>query len=82
MSAFKQWHDNADMPERDKTQLSLIIPTKLQGNQNAAKPDEAKAVSFIHARCKTSDKAAWVKAAGAQGLKLTEWIVNTLNKAS
>ena len=51
------------------------------GNKNAAKPDKDKAESFIHARCKGSDKAAWVKAASAKNMKLTEWITETLNKS-
>ena len=49
------------------------------GKKNAAKNDEDKALSFIHARCKTEDKAAWVKQANAEGLKLTEWIIKKLN---
>jgi hypothetical protein len=51
------------------------------GKQNALKPDELKAESFIHARCKRSDKAKWVIASRAEGLKLTEWIVKNLNKS-
>ena len=52
------------------------------GNQNTSKPEVDKATSFIHARCKSSDKGAWVHAAQDEGLKLTEWIVKTLNNAS
>jgi len=37
-------------------------------------------VSYIHAQCKTRDKARWVKAARSEGVKLTEWIVNKLNQ--
>jgi hypothetical protein len=48
------------------------------GNNNAQRGTEA-ATSYIHARCVGSDKAAWVKAAQAENLKLTEWIVKTLN---
>ena len=54
----------------------------MTGKQNAAKPSEDKAESFIHARCKSSDKAVWVKAAQAQNMKLTEWIVQILNNAA
>jgi hypothetical protein len=43
------------------------------------KADEHKKLSFIHARCNTKDKALWVKTAQAQRMKLTEWIVKTLN---
>lgn len=49
------------------------------GNKNAVKDDGA--TSFIHARCIPQDKATWVKAAQAENLKLTEWIVKTLNSA-
>jgi len=51
----------------------------MRGNQHAAKTPEDKAESHIHARCKQSDKAAWVKAAQASNMKLTEWIIYTLN---
>ena len=36
--------------------------------------------SYIHAQCLTSDKAIWVKAAQSKKMKLTEWIIATLNK--
>lgn len=49
------------------------------GNKNAIKDDSA--TSYIHARCKPSDKSQWVKQAQNEGLKLTEWIVKTLNNA-
>ena len=49
------------------------------GNKYAVKDDSDKATSFIHARCKQSDKANWVRTAQVEGLKLTEWIVKTLN---
>jgi len=51
------------------------------GNKNAAKSEDDKSASFLHARCKPGDKAAWVKAAQSENLKLTEWIVKTLNSA-
>jgi hypothetical protein len=50
----------------------------MTGKRNAAKDDGA--TSFIHARCKPQDKAVWVRVAQSEGLKLTEWIVNTLNE--
>jgi PHD/YefM family antitoxin component YafN of YafNO toxin-antitoxin module len=50
------------------------------GNQNARKHDADKASSFIHARCLPGDKAKWVKAAQANGMKLTEWIIEALNE--
>lgn len=46
---------------------------------NATKPDDQKAESYIHARCTRSDKGMWKIAAEAKGMKLTEWIVETLN---
>lgn len=48
---------------------------------NNTKLSENKAESFIHARCKTSDKAAWVRESRAKGMKLTEWLVDILNAA-
>lgn len=48
---------------------------------NARKPNDEKAESYIHARCKTADKAAWVKAAQAKKMKLTDWIIEVLNAA-
>lgn len=49
---------------------------------NAAKPDDERASSYIHARCKTSDKSTWVKTAQSEGIKLTDWIITTLNAAA
>lgn len=57
-------------------------PHGLTGNKNAAKPDDQKAESYIHARCTSSDKAGWVKAAQSKGMKLTKWIVSVLNEAA
>ena len=56
-------------------------PHGLAGNKNAVKPDDHKAESYIHARCTSSDKANWVRAAKSKGMKLTEWIVSVLNEA-
>ena len=56
-------------------------PHGLTGNKNAAKPDDQKAESYIHARCTSSDKAMWVIASKSKGMKLTEWIVSVLNAA-
>jgi hypothetical protein len=44
------------------------------------KQDDDKSDSYIHARCKSSDKAMWVKSAQAKKIKLTEWIIGNLNK--
>jgi len=48
-------------------------------NQNAVKEDGIKATSTVQFRCHRSDKSRWVKAAQADGLKLTEWIIQKLN---
>lgn len=55
-------------------------PGAKSGNTNAQRGTEA-ATSYIHARCTPQDKAEWVRAAQAEKLKLTEWIVKTLNSA-
>lgn len=54
----------------------------MTGKINAAKPEDQKASSYIHARCLRSDKAAWVRESQKRGMKLTEWIVQTLNEKS
>jgi predicted HicB family RNase H-like nuclease len=55
-------------------------PGAKPGNQNARKNAADGSSSTIVARCKPGDKAAWVKAAQANGVKLTEWIVSALNE--
>jgi GDP-D-mannose dehydratase len=57
-----------------------IKPGAKLGNTNAQRDMEA-ATSFIHARCTAANKATWIATAQAQNLKLTEWIVKTLNNA-
>lgn len=57
----------------------MPAPTK---NKNAVKDDLEKSSGYIHARCKKADKAGWVKTAQSKGMKLTEWIVKTLNDAT
>lgn len=54
----------------------------MTGKKNALKTSKNKSVSFIHARCKTQDKALWVKSALSEKIKLTEWIIKELNKAA
>lgn len=51
----------------------------MQGTRHAAKRDDEKRLSFIHARCSARDKAAWVKQAQKENMKLTEWVVKVLN---
>jgi predicted HicB family RNase H-like nuclease len=54
----------------------MPAPTK---NKNAVKEDGIKATSTVQFRCHRSDKSRWVKAAQADGLKLSEWIIQKLN---
>lgn len=46
------------------------------GNSNAAK--DSVNDTFLHIACKSSEKAAWVKAANG---KLAPWVIKTLNEA-
>ncbi|SFM42193.1 hypothetical protein [Nitrosomonas communis] len=50
------------------------------GKRNAAKPEDQKATSTLIVRCLPSDKASWVKASQLEGLKLTDWVIKTLNE--
>jgi hypothetical protein len=50
------------------------------GNKNAAKPDDERLSSTVTARCLPGDKAAWVKAAQDEGVKLTDWIIDACNQ--
>lgn len=43
----------------------------------ASEPDKK---TYIHAACKPEEKTAWVRAAIRDNLKLTAWIVRTLNE--
>ena len=52
---------------------------KLAGNKNAVKTEDEKATSTLVARVRPEDKARWVKAALSCQMKLTEWIIKTLN---
>jgi len=52
------------------------------GKRNAAKLETDKSTANIYARCKNTDKALWEKSANYEGIKLTEWIVNNLNKGT
>jgi len=49
------------------------------GNRYAAKGDH-NADAFIHARCTKKDKAAWIAKASSEGMKLTTWIIKTMNE--
>lgn len=50
-------------------------------NQNAAKPAQDRATSFLYARVKKSDKRAWFRVARKAG-GLSAWVIATLNAAS
>lgn len=48
-----------------------------KGNKNGFKP--VKASAKIHIRCLDTDKARWTALATADGLNLSQWIINRLN---
>lgn len=53
-----------------------------KGARNRALKDgEEGATSFLHLRCKPSDKARWVRTSSGQG-GLSEWAIKVLNEAS
>lgn len=52
------------------------------GNKNAAKPEEEKATSFLHVTVTPKQKASYVKAAKAEGLKLAAWVKSNLDNAA
>jgi len=52
---------------------------ELSGYTEKAVREDGKATSTVQFRCHRSDKSRWVKAAQADGLKLTEWIIKKLN---
>ena len=51
-------------------------------NLGKIKPDSDKKLSRLNIKVFTSDKAAWVKTAQAQGINLTTFVIDALNKAS
>lgn len=52
----------------------------LRGNQNAAK--EERRESTLHARTTPEKKIRYIRLANQQGIKLSEWISNALDKAA
>lgn len=50
------------------------------GNRNAAKEDGKD--SFLKVRCHSQQKSGYVKTARRQGMKLSEWVLKTLDEAS
>ncbi len=51
------------------------------GKRNAVKTEDNKATSNIYARCKKADKDSWETAAYNENIKLSEWVVKTLNRS-
>ena len=51
---------------------------QMLGNKNAWKGHD----SHLHLRCKSSDKAVWEHATQQENLKLSAWVVKTLNEAT
>jgi len=49
-----------------------------KGNANARRGD-VSATSMLQMRCTPAQKAAWVRAAQAENMKLTEWVVKKLD---
>lgn len=47
---------------------------------NRTLPPEEGRRSMLVARCATADKARWVRAAQSKKMKLTDWVIETLNK--
>lgn len=52
----------------------------MTGKQNALKDEKLESV--ITFRCKKEDKARWIQAAIIEKMKLTPWIIKTLDEAS
>jgi len=53
-----------------------------KNNQNAAKPEDEKATSFLYIRVSPREKSRWVRAARLAGKNLSEWVLEKLNGAS
>lgn len=51
-------------------------------NQNAVKPADETATSFLYVRAVPAEKATWVRAAKRAGQKLAVWVKETLNRAT
>lgn len=57
----------------------MTKPHGLIGKQNALKKADEVAESTVQFRCKRTDKATWVRAANAENMKLSVWIIHKLN---
>lgn len=42
----------------------------------------SNSTSRLHIECASKDKAGWVKTAKSDGMKLSKWVIKTLNDAS
>lgn len=51
------------------------------GLRNAAKADDERKTGQVQFRCEMTDKNGWVKTARAEGMTLSAWIIDVLNKA-
>lgn len=56
-------------------------PGAPRGNNNALKGDAPK-LTRIQFRCTAGQKADFIQSAHAEGLQLTEWIINTLTSSN
>jgi predicted HicB family RNase H-like nuclease len=63
------------MPETSKSLAPEIA-------SNSPKEDGAELSSFFHAKISKETKAKWNAAARRSGLKLVQWVVDTLNNAA
>lgn len=52
----------------------------MKGNKHGAKDEHLS--SFLHIKCLPEEKGKWVKAAQDNGTKLSNFVRDTLNKAS
>jgi hypothetical protein len=61
--------------------MTTVKQHHLKGRpSNRTLPQEEGKRSMLVARCETKDKAMWVKLAQSKGMKLTDWVIEVLNK--
>jgi hypothetical protein len=53
----------------------------MTGKRNAAKDAAEQKSGNVQFRCVMADKNGWVKTAQTEGMTLSAWIIDTLNKA-
>lgn len=86
---YEQWKSGRLMSKGQERELAKAIafskgepPPKKgaqPGNSNAMRGPE-KSDSEVHFRCTPTQKALWVKAASASGMKLKDWIIKKLGE--